>query len=373
MPKIRVLVVDDSVVIRRIVSDIVSSDPALEVAGIAANGRMALDRIPRVNPDIITLDVEMPEMDGLQTLKELRKTYPKLPVIMLSTVTSRGGIATIEALSLGASDYVTKPANVGKVGEGISRVRDELIPKIKALCGVRDSSVAKPQVPPLQTRPVASAGVLSNRRLEILAIGVSTGGPNALAELMAGIPSDFPVPIVIVQHMPPVFTRLLADRLNANAAIPISEAAAGTELTPGKAWIAPGDFHMVLEKSAGGARIALNKDAPENSCRPAVDRLFRSVVKVYGGAALGLILTGMGQDGMKGCQSISEAGGQVIAQDEASSVIWGMPGLVARAGIAEKVLPLSQIAGEIVRRAAAGRSRLDGGHRELSNHGNIGR
>lgn len=373
MPKIRVLVVDDSVVIRRIVSDIVSSDPAIEVAGIAANGRMALDRIPRVNPDIITLDVEMPEMDGLQTLKELRKTYPKLPVIMLSTVTSRGGIATIEALSLGASDYVTKAANVGKVGEGITRMRDELIPKIKALCGVRDSSLAKPQVPPLQTRPVASAGVLSNRRLEILAIGVSTGGPNALAELMPGIPSDFPVPIVIVQHMPPVFTRLLADRLNANAAIPISEAAAGTELTPGMAWIAPGDFHMVLEKSAGGARIALNKDAPENSCRPAVDRLFRSVVKVYGGAALGLILTGMGQDGMKGCQSISEAGGQVIAQDEASSVIWGMPGLVARAGIAEKVLPLSQIAGEIVRRAAAGRSRLDGGHRELSNHGNIGR
>lgn len=376
MAKIRVLVVDDSVVVRRLVSDVLAADPAIEVVGVAANGRLALEKIKQLNPDLVTMDVEMPEMDGVQALLELRKSNKRLPVIMFSTLTERGAATTMDAFAAGASDYVAKPSNVGSTTAGMARVRDELIPKVKALCGYRDparaqllsqmASVARP-------KSAFPAGVRARQRIEILALGVSTGGPNALAELMPSIPADFPVPIVIVQHMPPVFTRLLADRLNANAAIAISEAAAGAELMPGTAWIAPGDFHMVLENSAGGARIALNQDAPENSCRPAVDPLFRSVVKVYGGAALGVILTGMGQDGLKGCQSICEAGGQVIAQDEASSVVWGMPGFVARAGLAEKVLPLSQIAGEILRRAAEGRSRLDGGHQGLSNHGNIGR
>jgi len=363
MPKLRVLIVDDSVVIRRIVSDIINSDPDLEVAGIAANGRIALDRIPQVNPDIITLDVEMPEMDGLQTLKELRKTYPRLPVIMFSTLTERGGVTTLDALSLGASDYVTKPANVGKVGEGMARVRDDLIPKIKALCGRADSTRAKLAGPALRPRPASVPRPLfrpAPGRVEILAIGTSTGGPNALADLLSALPADFPVPVVIVQHMPPVFTKLLADRLAARSALSAVEAGAGEELRPGKICIAPGDYHMILEKTANGARVKLHQEPPENSCRPAVEVLFRSVAQLYGGTTLGVILTGMGQDGLRGCELIHEAGGQILVQDETSSVVWGMPGFVARAGLADKELPLNQLAGEIVRRAWEGRTRPSG-------------
>lgn len=374
MPKIRVLVVDDSVVIRRIVSDIIAGDPELEVAGVAANGRIALDRIPQVNPDVVTLDVEMPELDGLQTLKELRKTYKKLPVIMFSTLTERGGTATIEALSLGASDYVTKPANVGKVGEGITRVRDELIPRIKALCGRAVATVARPSTPPRPRPIIDRPSARSNaERVEIVAIGTSTGGPNALADLLPGIAADFPVPVVIVQHMPPVFTRLLAERLAAKIPLEVTEGSVGEELRAGKILIAPGDYHMGLEKTAKGARIKLNQEPPENSCRPAVDVLFRSVVQVYGASTLGVVLTGMGQDGLRGCEEIREAGGQVLAQDEATSVVWGMPGFVARAGLAEKVLPLNQIAGEITRRAWVGRERSPAKKLDTGNHGYIGR
>ena len=357
MPKLRVLIVDDSVVIRRIVTDIVSSDPELEVAGVAANGRIALDRIPQVNPDIITLDVEMPEMDGLETLAQLRKTYPRLPVIMFSTVTRRGATATIDALSLGASDYVAKPANVGKVSEGIARVRDDLIPKIKALCGRAGKVVAKPINSPA-ARPVLvpRAPVRAPAaRVEIVAIGTSTGGPNALAVLVPELPGNLPVPVVIVQHMPPVFTKLLADRLAAKSSLAVVEACANEELKPGKIWIAPGNFHMGVEKSASGARIKLNQESPENSCRPAVDVLFRSVAQVFGAATLGVILTGMGQDGLRGCEYIREARGQILVQDEISSVVWGMPGFVSRAGLADKELPLQRIAAEIVRYAWEGR------------------
>jgi len=370
MPKLRVLIVDDSVVIRRLVGDIIAGDAELEVAGVAANGRIALDRIPQVNPDIITLDVEMPEMDGLQMLRELRKTHPRLPVIMFSTLTARGGVTTLEALSLGASDYVAKPANVGRVGEGMARVRDDLIPKIKALCGRPWKAVAKPACL-AAGRPTMPAAVrptfiqwprvqVPGARVEIVAIGTSTGGPNALADLLPGLPGDFPVPVVIVQHMPPIFTKLLADRLAVRIALEIAEGSAGDVLRPGKIWIAPGDYHMGLEKTAKGSRIRLNQEPPENSCRPAVDSLFRSVVEVYGAGTLGVILTGMGQDGFRGCEHIREAGGQVLVQDEGSSVVWGMPGFVARAGLADKELPLNQIAGEIVRRAWEGRAKPSG-------------
>jgi two-component system chemotaxis response regulator CheB len=344
------LIVDDSVVIRRIVSDIISGDPDLEVAGVAANGRIALDKIPQTNPDIVTLDVEMPEMDGLQALKGLRKTYPRLPVIMFSTLTERGATATIDALSLGASDYVTKPANVGKVGEGMARVRDDLIPKIKALCGRAVTIGAKPSVSLVGRVPAPKLSIRTGTRgVEIVAIGTSTGGPNALADLLPGLPADFPVPMLVVQHMPPVFTKLLADRLATRSSLPVVEGSAGDELRPGKIWIAPGNYHMALEKTANGARIGLNQEPPENSCRPAVDVLFRSVTEIYGAATLGVVLTGMGQDGLRGCEHIREAGGRVLVQDEASSVVWGMPGFVARAGLADKQLPLSQLAGEIVR------------------------
>jgi two-component system chemotaxis response regulator CheB len=359
MPKIRVLMIDDAVVIRRLVSDVLNADPAIEVVGTAANGKIGLAKIPQVNPDLVTLDIEMPEMDGLETLAAIRKTYPRLPVIMFSTLTARGATATLDALSLGANDYVTKPANVGSVATAIERVRDELVPKIKLFCRqVLGPAALNGVVAPAATaaRPAAPQPRKTSAKIELLAIGCSTGGPNALAALIPEIPADFPVPIVIVQHMPPVFTRSMAQRLDAQAKIAVSEAGAGELIAPGHAYVAPGDFHMSLTRSEASARLRLHQSPPENSCRPAVDVLFRSVAETYGGGTLAVVLTGMGKDGLNGCESIREKGGQVLVQDEATSVVWGMPGFVARAGLADQVLPLDRIATEIVRRVKQGRS-----------------
>ncbi len=358
MSKVRVLIVDDAVVIRRLVSDVLATDADIEVVGTAANGRIALQKIPQCNPDVVTMDVEMPDLNGIETVRELRKTWPKLPVIMFSTLTERGGAATLDALAAGASDYATKPANVGSVTAGLETVRQDLIPKIKALAGRQlappPPTTPRPQLARPVTRPVVNlpAGPAAGG-VEILAIGVSTGGPNALAELLPALPASFPVPIVIVQHMPPMFTRLLAERLNAQSGLTVVEGQAGMKLQPGWAYIAPGDFHMAIDRKAMGAVLSLNQAPPENSCRPAVDVLFRSVVEQYRGNTLGVILTGMGQDGLRGCELIAEAGGQVIVQDEQSSVVWGMPGFVARAGLADRVLPLNMIAPELARRATA--------------------
>ncbi|HTU48968.1 MAG TPA: chemotaxis response regulator protein-glutamate methylesterase [Acidobacteriaceae bacterium] len=359
MRKIRVLVVDDSVVIRRMVSDVLADELDIEVAGAAADGRIALQKIEQVNPDILTLDVEMPVMDGLETLKQLRKTHRHLPVIMFSTLTERGASATMDALALGASDYVTKPANVGSAAAALEKIRAELIPKIRAHVPQASTSVARPftlmaaqmtHLPSVQAAPRSATS-----RVEVVAIGTSTGGPNALGDLVPLLPPNFPVPVVIVQHMPPIFTKFLADRLSSKSQIPVMEAANYQELLPGHAYIAPGDFHMMVERSKEGVRIRTQQEQPENSCRPAVDVLFRSVADVYGGEALAVIMTGMGQDGLRGCGRIREAGGQILAQDEATSVVWGMPGYVANAGLADGVLPLGLIAGEIVRRVAVGR------------------
>jgi two-component system, chemotaxis family, protein-glutamate methylesterase/glutaminase len=357
MCKIRILVVDDSVVIRRMVSDALAADPALEVAASAANGRIALSKIPQVNPDLVTLDIEMPEMDGLEALRELRKTYTKLPVIMFSTLTERGASATLDALALGANDYVTKPSNVGSASVALERIREELIPKIKALCRVSPSPSSTPAI--ALPKPAAAPRVFSKIEArgvgapaEIVAIGVSTGGPNALAEVIPQLPASLPVPVVIVQHMPPIFTKLLAERLAAKSQIRVEEGRPGERLEPGLAWVAPGDFHMAVERKAGGVQLVTHRQPPENSCRPAVDVLFRSVAEVYGPRALGVVMTGMGQDGLRGSERIREAGGRVLAQDEATSVVWGMPGFVAQSGLAEKVLPLSQIAAEIVLRVS---------------------
>lgn len=354
MSKIRVLIVDDAVVIRRLVSDVLATDSDIEVVGTAANGRIALQKIPQCNPDVVTMDVEMPDLNGIETVRELRKTWPKLPVIMFSTLTERGGAATFDALAAGASDYATKPANVGSVTAGLETVRQDLIPKIKALAGRHQvpppATALRPQPVRPAPRPAAALASAAARGIEILTIGVSTGGPNALAELMPALPASFPVPIVIVQHMPPMFTRLLAERLNAQSALTVVEGQAGMKLQPGWAYIAPGDFHMLVERKATGAALTLNQAPPENSCRPAVDVLFRSVVEQYHAQTLGVILTGMGQDGLRGCELIREAGGQVVVQDEQTSVVWGMPGFVARAGLADRVLPLNMIAPELVRR-----------------------
>jgi len=360
MPKIRVLVVDDSVVVRRMVSDALCVDPQLEVVGTAANGKIALARIPQVNPDVIILDVEMPEMDGLETLRRVRQTHLFLPVIMFSTLTHRGAAATLDALSLGANDYVTKPANVGSAHQALEQIRAELIPKIKMFCakaaGLEFAAVARPVRPAASSDKASVAPIRRAARVEIVAIGVSTGGPNALSELVPEFPADFSVPIVIVQHMPPVFTKLLAERLEVRANIKVEEGAPGQGVKAGHAFIAPGNFHMIVQREERTVRIQTNQDPPENSCRPAVDVLFRSVADTYGAGALAVVMTGMGQDGLRGSERIREAGGQVFVQDQATSVVWGMPGFVANAGLADKILPLHELGTEIVHKVRAGRA-----------------
>ena len=324
MRKIRVLIVDDSVVVRRLVADIVSEDPDLEVAGVAANGRLALAKIERVNPDVITLDIEMPELDGIATLKEIRKRNARIPVIMFSTMTKRGAEATLDALAAGASDYVTKPSNVGRLSDALQRVRDELVPKIKGLCAARfGRSTSTPVVPlrPAQGPVPAAKFRAGGAQIRVIAIGVSTGGPNALDRVLPRLPGDLGVPILIVQHMPPLFTKFLADRLQAKCAIEVREGEPGGVVEPGLAWLARGGCHMIVQRAAGEVRVALNHGAMENSVRPAVDPLFRSVVEIYGDAVLGVIMTGMGRDGLRGCEQIRDAGGQVLVQDEASSVV----------------------------------------------------
>ncbi len=362
MIKTRILVVDDSVVIRRLVSDELSADPELEVVGTAANGKIALARLPQVNPDVVILDIEMPEMDGLQALREIRKTHPRLPVIMFSALTERGAAATLDALALGATDYFTKPTGAGGREESLRVVRDELIPTIKALCPRKDPSRG-PALAVLPGPSVSDAGRPSPTRvgaIQVVAIGTSTGGPTALGEIIASLPPAFPVPIVIVQHMPPMFTRQLADRLTARSPITFEEGRTGVSLYPGRGWIAPGDFHMSLVRTGTNVSVMTHQGPPENSCRPAVDVLFRSVASIYGPASLAVILTGMGQDGFRGCEAIKAAGGQILAQDEASSVVWGMPSFVVRAGLADAILPLSGIAAEIVRRVRIGRAGAGG-------------
>jgi two-component system, chemotaxis family, protein-glutamate methylesterase/glutaminase len=353
MTRIRVLVVDDSVVIRKLLSDTLSRDCALEVVATASDGKIGLAKIAQLKPDLVTLDIEMPVMNGLETLAALRKLYPKLPVIMFSTLTERGAAATLDALSLGASDYATKPSNTGSPAVAIERIRNELIPKIKALCGV---VIPLTLVPPPQVRPVVKVRLPANARIEIVAIGTSTGGPNALAEVLPRLPGDFPVPIVVVQHMPPIFTRLLADRLARHSAISVEEGSTGAVLSPGHAWIAPGNFHMKVSRLGAKWRLDLNQEPPENSCRPAVDVLFRSAAATCGANVLAVVMTGMGSDGVLGAQDIRDAGGTVIIQDEASSVVWGMPGLVHAAGLEEAAYPLDQLADQITRRVLYGRS-----------------
>ena len=345
---IKVLVTDDAVVVRRILTTVIGDDPELEVVGIAHNGLVALQKIELLKPDVVTLDIEMPEMDGLTALAEIRRRHPSLPVIMFSTLTERGASATLEALSLGASDYVTKPANVGSVNAAMERVRADLIPRIKAL--VRPP--AQFAYPPMKREVVKAP---ATGRIDVVAIGSSTGGPNALAEVVPAL-RDVRVPIVITQHMPPVFTGFLAQRLDAASEVTVREAADGERLEPGVCLIAPGDRHLTFTKSVTGAIARLDDGPPENFCRPSVDVMFRSLVEAYGGNVLAVVLTGMGHDGRDGSASVRERGGAVLVQDKASSVVWGMPGAVAMAGLADDVLPLGLVAKGIMDRLLVARA-----------------
>jgi two-component system chemotaxis response regulator CheB len=349
--KIRVLVVDDSVVIRRLISHALEEDPQIEVAGFAADGEAALRRVIELHPDVITLDIDMPVMNGIETLRKLNAMPARPFVIMFSTLTERGGAATIEALSLGAGDYVTKAAKAGSLDRSMESLRRDLIPKIKqffvragednpAHFGSVEHKTTAARIPPGHSAP---------RRA--VAIGVSTGGPNALAAIIPMFPPDFELPILIVQHMPPVFTRLLAERLNTLTSMQVEEAVDGATVERGKIFIAPGDRHMVVRRTENGrVAIGLNQNSPENSCRPSVDVLFRSVAEVYGGGAIAAVLTGMGYDGTKGAEALHAKGAWVIAQDEASSVVWGMPSAVVKAGVADAVVDLHCLVPEILDR-----------------------
>jgi two-component system chemotaxis response regulator CheB len=400
---ISVLVVDDSAVVRRLIVDALGGAPDIEVVGTAGNGRLAQAKIDQLKPDVITMDIEMPEMDGIEAVRELRKRHRNIPVIMFSTLSAAGASATLEALAAGATDYVTKPSNVGSVAASIAAVREQLIPRIHALAGRRlppPSSAQRIGPPPGSTivpgrpglnggftrpakagpapaapawpgntaRPAPAAdrsgtpAAASPRpgtrtgRVDVVAVGCSTGGPDALTVVLQGLPTDLAVPMVVTQHMPPVFTKMFAERLNRSTPLTVVEAGDGMTLDPGTVYIAPGDKHLVLQRRGTVTVTQLSGAPPENSCRPAVDVMFRSVCALYGAAAYAVVLTGMGHDGRAGAKELRTAGAEVLAQDEASSVVWGMPGAVVGAGLADAVLPLDRIAAAVASRVTVGRS-----------------
>jgi two-component system chemotaxis response regulator CheB len=354
--RIKVLVVDDSVVIRRLVVHALEEDSSIEVVGAAANGVIALERIAQFNPDVISLDIEMPEMDGIETLRHIRRDYPHLRVIMFSTLTERGAEITLTALAAGADDYVTKASNEGSLDRSMARLRAELLPKIKQFFAVGSTSPTPVALTALPRPGIQRPAMLSR----VLAIGVSTGGPAALAAILPLLPASFPLPVLVVQHMPPLFTRFLAERLRTLCSLPVEEAVHGMQITSGKILIAPGDFHLRVSSHGNGVYALLDTTAPLNSCRPSVDALFRSVADVYGGAAIGVILTGLGQDGLRGAEALKARGATILAQDEPSSVVWGMPGAVVKARLADRVLPLDRVIPEILQLARCEDHALEG-------------
>ena len=430
MASIRVLIVDDSVVIRRLLAESLARDPEIEVVGKAPSGRIAIAKATQLSPDVVALDVEMPEMDGLETLAGIRRVRPTLPVIMLCKNTEQGTTRALAAVAAGANDHVCKPDSALSTAVAIQRLHDDILPRIKTLGAAALTRVAPepvpiagtpvPPAPPAEraapavlqlARPAGAAAAppraglpavsgisgptdalralsaklaASETRaaalsvqvvgavapvppapdipppvrlpsgadgapLGVLAIGVSTGGPNALASVLTDLPANFPLPVLIVQHMPPTFTRLLAERLSRRTPMPVREAQGGEVVRPGEVWIAPGDHHMVVERTGAGLQLSLHQAPHENSCRPSVDVLFRTVADACRDRAIAVVLTGMGQDGLNGCRWIKDRHGRIIAQDQESSVVWGMPGFVARAGLADHVLPLGHIASQLLK------------------------
>ncbi len=329
--KIRVLVVDDSAIMRKLIVDILKEDPEIEVVDTAKNGKEAIEKARALLPDVITLDIEMPVMDGLTALKILRRELPHIKIIMFSSLTQEGAKATIDALALGASDFVPKPSSKSFV-ESVKKIKEDLIPKIKSL--VIKKILLKPPV----KKPKIKAG-----DYKVCGIGVSTGGPQTLMQIIPKLPANFPAPILIVQHMPPVFTKQLAERLDHMSILRVKEAEQGESVKDGLVYIAPGDYHMVVKKQGAGIRIHLHQGPPRNFCRPSVDELFESLAEIYNGKTLALVLTGMGNDGKEGAKKIKEKGGVVLAQDAESCVVFGMPKAVIEAGLADEILNLSQI------------------------------
>lgn len=338
MKRPRVLVVDDSAVYRRFLTDTFRTDARVDVVGEAGDGRQAVALARELRPDVMTLDVDMPVMGGIEVLDTLLSFEPRPAVIMVSRLTDADSRTTLAALCRGAADFVLKPPHLDD-GQTRRRFQEDLLEKIQLLTG------APPPAPPPPTPPL-SAVVKSGTPRAVL-IGTSTGGPNALSTLLRGLRPDFPLPLLIVQHMPPVFTGLLAERLSGETPWRVREAREGASPRPGEAWIAPGDRHMTTAGSESRWFLHLTEDPPENFCRPSVDALFRTAARTLNGRALGVVLTGMGQDGARGCEALRREGGQVLVQDQESSLIWGMPGAVAHAGLATEIVPLDRLAGRL--------------------------
>ena len=360
----RVLLVDDSAVIRGLSARILEKDPAVRVVATAGDGAQAVSALRRRSVDVVVLDIEMPVMDGLTALPKLLEIDPDVRIVMSSTLTTRNADISLRALQAGAADYIPKPSTAKEMIGGDEFARD-LLAKVKALGASRRGqrpaadpvgSTAPAAPPPAGPKPLAGVAPIALRKPSlvpprILILGSSTGGPKALSTLFRGLRGKLNMPILLTQHMPATFTAMLAEHIADAGERPAVEGADGMVLEPGHLYVAPGDYHMVIEEAGGRASVCLNQDPPENFCRPSVDPLLRSAARIYGPAVLAVILTGMGQDGLLGCETVVEGGGTVIAQDEATSVVWGMPGAVATAGLCSAVLPLDAIAGKIVGQA----------------------
>lgn len=346
---LRVLVVDDTALFRQIIEEAFQSISGVSVIGKAHNGKVALEMIENLKPDLVSLDIEMPEMDGVQVLQHLQQASHRPGVLVLSALTQKGGMLTMKALELGAFDFLTKPS-LGSADANKAWLCKELETRISAYSRrkeVEGSLTSRPK-PTKETLPEERAPK-DLAKPELIVMGVSTGGPTALATLLGGFPADFPLPILIVQHMPPLFTRSLAQSLSRKCRIDIKEAEQGERLKPATAYLAPGGAHLKLKKDAAGLFCQVTDDPPENHCRPSVDYLFRSVSQAVPGRALAVILTGMGNDGTLGLRLLKRHGCRVIAQDEASCVVFGMPKEAIQAGVVDHVLSLDLIAGEILR------------------------
>ncbi len=362
--KITVLVVDDTIIYRKIVSDILAEIPDLEVVGTANNGKIAISRIETLKPDLLILDIEMPEVDGLGVLAHIKENSLETRAIMLSSFTQVGSERTIEALELGAFDFIQKP-ETDSIEQSRQEVESSLLSVIKSFMRQAElSNILKGQntdAPAKSHKPTPSAQSTgkSDESSDIIAIGISTGGPNALQEMLPKLPSDLGVPILIVQHMPPMFTKSLADSLNRKCSLEIAEASDGQTIEPNIVLIAPGGKHMKIDDSPNGKKIVkITDDPPENSCKPAVDYLFRSVSQHYGAKATSVIMTGMGNDGKVGMKLMKRAGAATIAQDQESCVVYGMPKEVIEAGIVDVVAPLGSIAAEICKTARSSKAAL---------------
>ncbi len=371
MPNVRILVVDGTALGRRHTKDAIEGLDGGELAGTAAGGRIALAKIEHVNPDMIVLDPELPDMNGPWVIRNVRKIYPDIPIVLHANDSREARMLVTQSLEAGACDVARKvrPFTVESVEKSLNPVLRRELHRLRGNTRSVESVSSKR---PASIRVDRSASTTNSRNtahrlspnlamlsdgstgtISILAIGASTGGPRALEEVVPRLDGDFPVPIVITQHMPPKFTASLAKQLSRQSSLDVVEGAAGMELEAGRVYIAPGDFHMTFARSGVKVLIKTGQGPRENSCRPAVDPMFRSVADIYGAGVYAVVLTGMGYDGLRGCQYIKEMKGTTLVQDEASSVVWGMPGFVAKAGHADRVLPLDQIAMQINRRVMA--------------------